>query len=211
MICLINYQNHQFHYSKWSLECFIIKTYIFLTAADCKIKWHNLRSSYARYLRTMKNNGGRKKKWYLAEAMEFLKEHIGQHKKTSNNIQREESEDEDQVVYTEFNEDNSSATSEMLSNNEDLERLNKSQRKRSKRLSVAEHLAGPMAAYIAARIENSTEVDRHETSPMLHFFKGILPDIEQLTPRRQRIFKEETLRLINKLVDEQEYEEFGQL
>lgn len=45
--------------------------------------------------------------------------------------------------------------------------------------------------------------------PLLNFFRGLLPYIERLAPKRQRLFKAELVQLVNKLVDEEE-EEYDQ-
>lgn len=40
----------------------------------------------------------------------------------------------------------------------------------------------------------------------VNFFRGVLPDLEEINLKRQRIFKAELVKLVNKLVDREEEE-----
>ncbi|XP_074029796.1 uncharacterized protein [Leptinotarsa decemlineata] len=64
------------------------------SVSDCKIKWTNLRSSYNRVMRDSEtpsgSREGKKRKWYLLEAMQFLRDFTSSHRSS---ISNEESQD----------------------------------------------------------------------------------------------------------------------
>jgi hypothetical protein len=53
---------------------------------------------------------------------------------------------------------------------------------------------------------NSNSEKSAQDHPLLDFVKGLLPDFQQLSARRQRVFKLRTITLLNELLDEEESE-----
>lgn len=171
------------------------------SASDCRMKWHNLRSSYSRYLRDIKKQPSgsgcnKKKKWYLADAMSFLDNYVNQHKQTASNMKC--AEDEESEVLTsdkETYEDSESRSGSGL--------FKPSSSSKQWKQSPAEVLAAPMTKFLETFSESRV---KERESPLVNFFRGVLPDIEKLAPKRQRMFKAELVQLVNKLVDEEEEE-----
>ena len=82
------------------------------SAADCRLKWQNLRNSYRRYVRDVKykpsgSGASNKKKWYLADCMSFLDNFINKHKPMESNMSTDDVDEEiiedSDVVRTESN------------------------------------------------------------------------------------------------------------
>ncbi|EDV93131.1 GH19135 [Drosophila grimshawi] len=68
-------------------------------AWQCKHKWTSLRCAYSRYLREGSGrqsglSGKRRKKWYLAAAMSFLKDYIKQYRNNKTYISEDECKQE---------------------------------------------------------------------------------------------------------------------
>ncbi|KAG8190762.1 hypothetical protein JTE90_024888 [Oedothorax gibbosus] len=174
-----------------------------LQVTDCKMKWHSLRTSYARYLRELRKipeSGSKKPNWHLSEAMSFLEEHTL--KKPGRSIQNSDAASTSSSVKEEpespeccIQED--STSNYFVENNSDLDQR-KHKRKRS-----TDVLADPMLPFVESvfRTNASSEED-----PMEHFFKGIRPDVNMLDDRRKLKFKAGVLKLINELMEEQELE-----
>ncbi|KAK4879393.1 hypothetical protein RN001_007539 [Aquatica leii] len=62
---------------------------------ECKVKWNSVHSSYVRYLigKTLSGSGSlKRKKWYVAYYMMFLKDFVGQHRQSVGNAIIEDSE-----------------------------------------------------------------------------------------------------------------------
>lgn len=84
------------------LVCYSNKKYLkychicVFSASDCYMKWHNLRSSYSRYLREIKKHpSGCNEKKNLVDATSFFNNYLSQHKQVASNmncIEEEESE-----------------------------------------------------------------------------------------------------------------------
>lgn len=176
------------------------------SASDCRMKWHNLRSSYSRYLRDIKKQPSgsgcnKKKKWYLADAMSFLNNYVSQHKPMASNMNCVEDEESEVLPGDkETNEDSNPCTSESRSSSGSFKPSSSSKHWKH---SPAEVLAAPMAKFLQSVSEPRV---KEQESPLVNFFRGVLPDIEKLAPKRQRMFKAELVKLVNKLVDEEEEE-----
>ena len=66
--------------------------------AECKSKWGSLRNSYNRAVREGRDTasgskGSKKRKWYLMDAMEFLRDFVGVHRKLGSNTMGTNSEE----------------------------------------------------------------------------------------------------------------------
>lgn len=178
---------------------------IHLIVADCKQKWTNMRNSYARHLRNKNKASGSEidnsPNWYLSEVMSFLKDHMKHRRPKRYNDKDEE------------NLSNDTEETENLHENENIGNLNQHAKKRpvletvqryhpSKKFLSSQHLIAPMLNFLKSNTRSKNE----QENPFLIFCKGLLPDYEQLTSKRQRLFKEKMMFFINSLLDEQESE-----
>jgi hypothetical protein len=70
-------------------------------------------------------------------------------------------------------------------------------------------VAAPMIDFLKVATE-SRKLDANKTTenPMLSYFKGLLPDTDVLTDSRKRRFKLQVMEVLNKLIEEQENEQF---
>lgn len=173
------------------------------SASDCRIKWHKLRSSYFRDIKKQPSGSGynKKKTWYLTDAMSFLNNYVKQHKATANNMKC--SEDEESEVLTrdkETYEDSNSSHSESHSGSGSFKQSSLSKQWTQ---SLAEVLAVQMTTFLETFSESQA---KEGESLLVNFIWGVLPDIEKLAPKRQRMFKAVLVHLVNKLVDEEQEE-----
>lgn len=113
----------------------------------------------------------------------------------------------------EENLSNDTEETENLHENENIGNLNQHAKKRpvletvqryhpSKKFLSSQHLIAPMLNFLKSNTRSKNE----QENPFLIFCKGLLPDYEQLTSKRQRLFKEKMMFFINSLLDEQESE-----
>lgn len=165
-----------------------------------------VRNSYARHLRNQNkpsgSGGEQKPKWYLADVLSFLKDHM-QHRKQKGNSETEVGEEESVQSVTEDSQE---------IHNENIDVVNESTGKRHapsdferqvrpKKKLPSDQIVGPMIDFLKSNTNKN--VQEH---PLLNYVKGMLPDYDTLTPRRQRIFKQKIVTLMNDLMDEQEME-----
>jgi hypothetical protein len=73
--------------------------------------------------------------------------------------------------------------------------------KRPKKMLQSEGVVLPVMDFL-----NSNSEKGAQDHPLLDFVKGLVPDFEQLSGRRQRVFKLRTITLLNELLDEEESE-----
>lgn len=183
---------------------------------DCKAKWHSLRTSYARYLRESRKGSVRtlrRKKWYLADAMNFLHNFAGNPKIVRNNILQSDhdyldsnSESWNDIIITkikkEHSESNSSLPSCSSPQNDELVENNTKDQDSQPPVETDDE---SMPTYINS-CNRTSMITKAEEDPMLSFFKSVLPDVKKFNPRRQRYFKSKVLSLVNSLADEEEDE-----
>ncbi|XKL64162.1 hypothetical protein PGB90_004248 [Kerria lacca] len=156
---------------------------------DCKGRWNVLRNSYATFLRDIKNlpSGSapsKKKKWYIADCMSVVKDYIGQNRKMASNVEVECDE-------LEANLSDSALSPPAI--------------KKKQKSTPADLVAGPMIEFLRSRTcKQESEVP--PTSSAMKFFESLEPDVEKLTQRRQRKFKENIMLLLHRLLDEQDNE-----
>ncbi|XP_076030648.1 uncharacterized protein LOC143018936 [Oratosquilla oratoria] len=87
-----------------------IATEVGSTSEKCKAKWNSIRTSYSRFLRDEKQPSGsgasKKKKWYLAESLAFLRDYMGKHRNLgSNSNVVDENEAEQNADVSDFSEE----------------------------------------------------------------------------------------------------------
>uniref|UniRef100_A0A0A1X8G3 Protein disulfide isomerase-like 1-2 n=1 Tax=Zeugodacus cucurbitae TaxID=28588 RepID=A0A0A1X8G3_ZEUCU len=165
--------------------------------AACKNKWINLRNSYSRYLREEKDkpsglSGKQRRKWYLADAMSFLKKSVHQHHGLNSNSDspyiKEQTVDMSQNEFKDVLDEetvNSGRSSPIPTKNN--------------RTSLTEMVAEQISEYLHAK----TKKKLNENGNAL-FFKSLLSDYEKLSSRRQRVFR---MHMVNKMNELQEEEE----
>lgn len=193
--------------------------------AQCKSKWHSLRTAYTRYLREVKNAlsgfAPKKKKWYLADAMSFLALYAGPQRKMISNLSAPNTmkvSEELGNFEIGVSEDDSEFPSEEIKSRSGLDNIDgedvtttafsSNQRKKNKTIksSAAEVVAGPMAEYlktVTAQVQSQGKSQELE-DPTLTFFKSLVPDVNKLNSRNQRTFKSKVMELLNSMLDSQE-------
>lgn len=145
----------------------------------------------------------KKKKWYLADSMGFLKDYMGIHRASSSNVDVQETSATE--IHVSDADDPDEETSEELPLAPPLRSSSTVSSTRSckrKSESAATLLAGPVAEYLRSKVQSN---DRTK-DPMLFFFEGILPEVAQLNAKRKRYFKGKVMDILNLLLDEQEAE-----
>ncbi|XP_060655981.1 uncharacterized protein LOC132791172 [Drosophila nasuta] len=151
--------------------------------SDCKSKWTVLRNSYARYLRDERHglrlnlSGRRKKKWYLADSMAFLKDYVHQQ----------------HPVAALDSQDTSSISSE-------------SKMRSSRTFAVStKKIKTEMVKSSSESFQPMAKETTTESSSGL-FFKSLLMDYDQLSSKQQRSFRLAMLTKMNELQEEAENE-----
>lgn len=173
----------------------------------CRDKWKNLRNSYGRYLRDLKKPSGaaasKKKIWYLADSMGFLKDYMGIHRASSSNVDVQETSPSEIHVSDVDEPDEETSEERALApplRSSSAGSCNRSCKRKSE--SAATLLAGPVAEYLRSKVQ----MNDGTKDPMLLFFEGILPEVAQLNAKRKRYFKGKVIDLVNQLLDDQEAE-----
>lgn len=170
--------------------------YVSIAVPDCKSKWANLRSSYARVLRDSEassgSRGGKKRKWYLMEAMEFLRDFTASHRPSISNedSQATQATPEPTVVEQFEEEDTPSPSPSVI----------------KKPKSLAQKVAEPMIEYLKSK----TGV-REDENPMLTFFRSSILQLDKLSDAKKRQFQMQFLSLVDKFVTESERENVMEL
>lgn len=198
---------------------------ISVLAAQCKSKWHSLRTAYTRYLREVKNapsgSAAKKKKWYLADAMSFLANYAGPQRKMISNLSAPNTVKVNEELgnfEVGVSEDGSEFLSEEIESQSGLDNIegqdvtttafSSNQRKKNKTIksSAAEVVAGPMAEYLKTVTAQAQSQGKSQESedPTLTFFKSLVPDVNKLNSRKQRTFKAKVMELLNSMLDSQE-------
>lgn len=165
------------------------------------------------------SGASKRKKWYLADCLTFLKDFVGQHRKSASNVTVEEDVDETQLGGEVINEDDDTIDSPLT--NEVLDTAGSSRsssanaapaRTASKRKSSAlEAVTGPMINFLESRTVQSQPGNQPIPSmgPTAKFLDSLVSDVEKLNSKRQRLFKSKVLDILNNLLDEQEAEAEG--
>lgn len=182
------------------------------SVAECKAKWASLRNSYARALRDGKarntSSGSRKRrKWYLADAMDFLYAFMNQHKPSSTNTvefweERTNSLDAQEIEY----ENEEEVVEHQLDNNLEYEDPNSVTRRSFSpakliKPAASDDIIGPVIEHLLSEAKS-----RERDNPEWSFFRSLMPDVAKLSAKRRRKFKEVVLTSLNKLMEEDEIE-----
>lgn len=186
-----------------------------------------MRTAYTRYLRELRNapsgSAAKKKKWYLADAMSFLATYAGPQRKmisnlsapntsihsTSNDVvdneeiqDNLENEENNEFPLNEFEPESQTGSIEqqvvIATAKASIER------KKNKKTSAAEVVAGPMVEYLKTVTAQAQNQGPEPDEPTLTFFKSLVPDVNKLDARTQRNFKVKVMELLNSFLDQQE-------
>ncbi|KAL1494908.1 hypothetical protein ABEB36_010420 [Hypothenemus hampei] len=137
-----------------------ISTEVGVGVTECKNKWNSVRSSYSRYLRHQKklpsgSGTSKRKKWYLADNMTFLKDFMGQHRQPVGNATIEETSeialDLDQERCIGDDEDTQDTPISITSSDSQSMTQGRSKPKVPKMASVVGAVAGPMIKFLESR------------------------------------------------------------
>lgn len=164
-------------------------------------------------------SGQKKKKWHLADAMQFLQKHTGPFRKMSSNLNPQQqagasgsTDQQTEAIQLDDSETSiihPSAEDEIVYSPEPSENANFVPMKKKKKTAV-ELVAAPMAAYLKAATEQKKAMNENkEDDATLSFLKSLIPDINTLTSRRQRTFKASVMKTLHDLIDQQEDENLG--
>lgn len=130
--------------------------------------------------------------------MSFLDNFINKHKPIESNMSTDDVDEEiiedSDVVTTESNDMYISETQPVVDNT-------RAYSVKRKKPTPTEELARPMAEFL------KTRTALQQDPLLMNFFKGLLPDIERLSAKRQRSFKEALVKLVNGFVDAEEQEQ----
>lgn len=179
-----------------------------------------MRNSYTTYLREEKSlssgaRASKRKKWYLADYLSFLRDFVGQHRKSVSNITIEEDLEETQSLEDSVNEAEESFTSPLnyeLFNSDPSTILSTANsrvlpRKVQKRKSL-EALTEPMINFLESRTEQNQSIN--QSGPVVtatgKFFESLIPDVEKLDAKREHLFKSQLLEILYGFLDQQESE-----
>ncbi|XP_032518760.2 uncharacterized protein LOC116771136 isoform X2 [Danaus plexippus] len=164
------------------------------TVADVRRKWSHIRNSYSRHLRNemhgaCTSKGRMVSRWYLADELEFLREHMA----------------------TDISSPYSSYAPTMLEMD-----INESSNPESVDVKPFIHnpwftLSAPHSPKPEPRAPPSLHTDDSsgsfapdENSSYFQFFRGIHNDYQELPAKKQRVFKRKCLSLLHELLDGEE-------
>uniref|UniRef100_A0A1B6C497 MADF domain-containing protein n=2 Tax=Clastoptera arizonana TaxID=38151 RepID=A0A1B6C497_9HEMI len=178
----------------------------------CKNKWINLRNSYVRYLRDLKKMPtgvvSKKKKWHLADAMQFLMPWTGPCRKLTGNPDKFYDPD----TASPYTQETIIAGDLMMEvndeddvNDEESGDVNNYTPKKKQLKLPADHVTNRMTKYLKT-ITNKNELQEGEDE-FLSFFKSLIPDAVMLSARKKRNFKTSVMTKLHQLLDEQEDEQ----
>lgn len=156
-----------------------------------------MRNSYARYLRDVKNaayGGAKKRKWYLADCMAFLNDFMGQNKKSPNNWDPMADDTMDKFHDEEDEKETKHYFGvEVFYNNT----TNSGSRTHSTSLSKSNLVEADLW-------ESCYDIFQSEADVL--FFRSLFADMNKLSERRKRRFKEMVMSSLHSLIDSQEDE-----
>lgn len=159
-------------------------------------------------------SGQKKKKWHLADAMEFLQPWAGSQRKMTGSLSNPMQPSATQPLAENMTQD---SEAEITPANESTIESDASKGcevefipKKIKSKSAAEIVAAPMVDFLRAATEKKKSGDSNLENPMLTFFKSLVPDTDVLSPNRKRKFKAEVMATLNRMIDEQDNESLFQ-
>jgi len=195
--------------------------YYILTEVQCKEKWKNLLTAFARSMKKPPSgsaaNNKRSKDYYLKDVMQFILPFM-KVKPQSSNLKDTEDKDEQKsdtdIVDTDINQDNSDVSLHDETQSTSKESYKKRNLDVSQDKFNAPNTIKKRALY---NMKTSTdEVDKcvidyitskkdsqtNKNNSDLDFFKSLLPDISKMTDYQKRQFKRRTLDTIDSILDD---------
>ncbi|KAJ8712019.1 hypothetical protein PYW07_004861 [Mythimna separata] len=173
------------------------------TVADVRRKWSHVRNSYSRHLRNemygVRTGRGRMvSKWYLADELDFLREHMATDTRPSRYSYAPlflEDAERAGGADAEAEAGERAELKPFISN--PWFALSSPPRAAPLQLTVEPQLRPPDSPS-----PHSFEPD--ENSAYFHFFRGIHNDYQELPAKKQRLFRRECLAFLHRLLDEDE-------
>ncbi|PZC73913.1 hypothetical protein B5X24_HaOG208654 [Helicoverpa armigera] len=159
------------------------------TVPEVRRKWSHIRNSYSRHLRNemygVRTGRGRiVSKWYLADELDFLREHMATDTRPAS-----------RYSFPLFEAEAAPELPALLSSP-------------WLALAGAPHAAPPpRSGEPQLRPDDSSSphsFDPDENSAYFHFFRGIHNDYQELPAKKQRLFRRECLAFLHRLLDEEE-------
>uniref|UniRef100_A0A1B6E1F7 BESS domain-containing protein n=1 Tax=Clastoptera arizonana TaxID=38151 RepID=A0A1B6E1F7_9HEMI len=157
----------------------------------------------------------KKKKWHLADAMEFLLPWTGPSRKTSGISDKSldpdtasPSNQEITITYDYYSDLHDEEEANYEANGE----VGNYNLKKKQRKTPVELVANPMAEYLKT-IKLNHNTNKHKLEELkkenefLSFFKSLIPDAGKLSARRKREFKSSVMTKLHQLLEEQENEQ----
>lgn len=147
--------------------------------------------------------------------MAFVKDFVGKHKKSASNVTMEENSEEAQETEELMTENDditdSASIAEALEDTASLSTSSQVAPTRTapkRKIVGVEAVAQPMIEFFKSRTVQNPAMNQPIPSlgPTAKFMDSLVPDVEKLNPRRQRMFKARVLETLNNLLDEQEAE-----
>ncbi|XP_045451559.1 uncharacterized protein LOC123660547 [Melitaea cinxia] len=166
------------------------------SVADVRRKWSHIRNSYSRHLRNemhgaCTSKGRMVSRWYLADELEFLREHMATDMRSS-----PYSSYAPTLLEMDLNESSSSETVDIkpfIHNSWFALNATSSPVLEPKPLSFQNEDSSSSNAFTA-----------DENSSFFQFFRGIHSEFLELSPKRQRQFKRKCLDYLHELLDEED-------
>ncbi|KAL0810191.1 hypothetical protein ABMA28_010977 [Loxostege sticticalis] len=183
-----------------------------LTGSECKERWKNLRSVFVRNLKHRKGAHGAKKPYYLSQFMQFALPYIKFPKRKGDIQESFTNEHSSQAILPDEETqpiDDIPSTSPSYSPFEpetpvEFMATSKHQTPRNAKRDRSEQLNTEqvISAYFKMKHSRMLEDSNHEQTSNKMFLLSILPDMNKMTEKRKREFKQRLLRLVDEFLDE---------
>ncbi|KAJ0174903.1 hypothetical protein K1T71_010011 [Dendrolimus kikuchii] len=163
------------------------------TVAEVRRKWSHIRNSYSRHLRNemhgaVTGKGRVVSKWYLADELTFLREHMATDTRPS--------------AYTSYA--SSYLDMEMGDQTQQPEQVDIKPFIDSPWFSLATGGGHIQADPAGSHNDDSSGSHSEDNNVYFQFFRGIYSDYQELSSKKQRLFRRQCLQLLHTLLDEEE-------
>lgn len=178
----------------------------FVSEKNCRERWKNIRTAYVRSLKPPKSGASQnsKKSYYLTEHLAFLQPYL-KGGDTSGNLHIEDTA----VEESNTNQNDGSETfveEEMPDAASSVQLIEKPARKSSSQTHKKRKGKDQVDVAFIEWMKMKKSVNKTDQDAEQHFLLSLLPDLKNLSLRRKRTFKIETMSLLHKLLEEDERE-----
>lgn len=191
-----------------------MRTFLF-SAAESKEKWRNLRNSFVKNIKPPASGAGKKKTYYLSEAMKFALPFVKIVSATSGNLPEvpdpypnsiDAINEESEFVDQPESQSSASAAAQptpvaFSTPSHGEQNKSKAGKKRKATFGESDHIAEYFLAkkkYVGMKQQAKNAPKQSEALKM--FLLSLLLDLETLPPTQVRVFKRKTLALIEELI-----------